>query len=121
MKTIGNILWFVLGGFFWALADFVAGIICCITIIGIPLGLQLFKFAGFVFWPFGKKVTPVSPHGLKTVLNIVWLILAGWYFALGYLFTGVIFCITIIGIPFGRQFFKMAHFVLLPLGNDFVK
>ncbi len=121
MKTIGNILWFLLGGVFWALAEFLAGIIACVTIIGIPLGLQLFKVAGFVLWPFGKKVTPVKPSGLKMVLNILWAITGGWISALGFLLTGVIFCITIIGIPFGRQYFKMAHFVLLPLGNDFVK
>lgn len=121
MRTIGNILWFILGGFFWAVCEFLAGIICCITIVGIPLGLQLFKFAGFVFWPFGKRVTPVNPNGFKTVLNIIWAIIFGWMYALGFLFSGLLLCITIIGIPFGRQFFKMAHFALLPLGNDFVK
>ena len=121
MRTLGNIIWFVFGGLFWAIGVFFAGIFCCITIIGIPLGLQLFKFAGFVLWPFGKKVTPVNPTGLKMVLNIIWAVFAGWEMALGFLFSGLLMCITIIGIPFGRQFFKMAHFALLPLGNDFVK
>ena len=121
MKTLGNILWFLLGGFITAILYFIEGILLCITIIGIPVGLQMFKLAGFVFWPFGKKVTAVNPSGFKTVLNILWAILFGWENALGALLIGVIFCITIIGIPFGRQFFKIAHFVLLPLGNDFTK
>ena len=119
MKTIGNILWLLLGGIFWAIADFIAGILLCITIIGIPVGLQMFKLARFVLWPFGKTVTPVNTSGFKALLNFVWAILFGWEMALGYLLSGVLLCITIIGIPFGRQFFKLAHFVLLPLGHDF--
>ena len=114
MKTIGNIIWFVFGGFFWALSAFFGGIIACVTIIGIPVGLQMFKFAGFVLWPFGKDVT-----GFKTVVNVLWAIFAGIWMAIGYIFTGVLFCITIIGIPFGKQYFKMARFVILPLGYGF--
>ena len=119
MKTLGNILWFLLGGIFWAIVEFLMGIFLCITIIGIPIGLQLFKFARFVLWPFGKRVTAVNPSGLKLVLNILWAVLLGWENALGFFFSGILLCITIIGIPFGLQFFKMAHFALLPLGNDF--
>ena len=121
MKTLGNILWVIFGGLFWAIGSFLAGIILCITIIFIPIGLQMFKIAGFVIWPFGKRVEKTKPSGFKTFLNVIWAILFGWEMALGYLLTGVILCITIIGIPFGRQYFKMAHFVFLPLGNDFVK
>ena len=120
MKTLGNILWLLFGGLMWGFVEFVLGLLWCITIIGIPLGLQLFKIGRFVIWPFGKKVTPVKPNGIKSFLNILWAILGGWVIALGYLLTGIIFCITIIGIPFGRQYFKIAHFALLPLGNDFV-
>ncbi len=120
MRTFGNILWVIFGGLIWAIIEFLSGLIACITIIGIPIGLKLFQFAKFVLWPFGKKVTPVKPSGFKTFLNIVWAVLFGWSMALGYLLTGVILCITIIGIPFGKQYFKMAHFALLPLGNDFV-
>ena len=119
MKTLGNILWVLLGGLEWAIALFFEGIICCVSIIGIPVGLQLFKLCKFVLWPFGKKVTPVKPSGLKKVLNIIWAIFFGWETALGFLLFGVLCCITIIGIPFGKQYFKMAKFVLLPLGNDF--
>ncbi len=120
MKTLGNIIWFVFGGLFWAIGNLIAGLLLCISIIGIPVGLQMFKLARFVLWPFGKAVTPVNPSGFKKVLNIVWAILFGWVMALGYLLTGLLFCITIVGIPFGKQYFKMSHFVLLPLGNDFI-
>lgn len=120
MRFIGNIIWVVFGGFFWAIAEFIMGIICCITIVGIPLGLQLFKVGRFVIWPFGKQVTAVSPNGIKAVLNLIWAIIFGWLYMLGYFLTGLLFCITIIGIPFGRQYFKMAHFILVPLGHDFV-
>ena len=120
MKTIGNIIWFVFGGLFWSIGAFIAGALLCVTIIGIPVGLQMFKLAKFVLWPFGKTVTPVNPTGTKQVLNIIWAVLFGWVMAVGYLITGLLFCITIVGIPFGRQYFKMAHFVLLPLGNNFV-
>ena len=121
MKTIGNILWVIFGGFFWCLTLLVSGLIMCVTIVGIPLGLQLFKLAKFVLWPFGKSVTKVNITGMKKVLNIIWAVLLGWEFALGYLFTGLLWCITIVGIPFGKQYFKIAHFVLLPLGRDFEK
>ena len=120
MKTLGNLIWIIFGGFFWSIFTFIGGLIACVTIIGIPLGIQLFKFARFVMWPFGKKVTPVSPSGFKLILNVIWAVLAGWETAVGFFLTGLLFCITIIGIPFGRQYFKMAHFALLPLGNDFV-
>ena len=119
MKTLGNIIWFVFGGIFWAIALFIAGIVTCLTVIGIPVGLQLFKLAGFVIWPFGKEVTNTSVTGFKTVINILWAIIAGWETCLGFLLTGLLFCITIIGIPFGLQYFKMARFVLLPLGYTF--
>ena len=119
MKTLGNILWFILGGVFWALDLFVTGVLLCITIIFIPVGIQMFQLGKFVLWPFGKQVTLVAPSGFKAVINFIWAILFGWIIALGFLLTGVLLCITIIGIPFGKQYFKMAHFVLLPLGRDF--
>lgn len=121
MKTIGNILWFILGGFLSAIGCFLEGILLCVTIIGIPIGLQMFKLAGFVWWPFGKTVQKVNPAGYKTVLNVIWAILAGWEHFLVYGLVGVIFCITIIGIPFGKQFFKIARFLITPLGYGFVK
>lgn len=119
MKTVGNILWIVLGGLFWAILEFISGVFLCITIIGIPVGLQLFKVAKFVLWPFGKQVVDAHPTGFKNIINVLWLITGGWVTALGYLLTGIFFCITIIGIPFGKQYFKIAKFILLPLGHDF--
>lgn len=119
MKTIGNIIWFIFGGIEWCILLFIAGLMCCITIIGIPVGLQLFKLAGFVVWPFGKTVRTVNPNGFKSVINVIWAIFFGWEIALGFLITGLLYCITILGIPFGLQYFKMASFVLLPLGHDF--
>lgn len=121
MKVIGNIIWFIFGGLEWCLVLLLAGIICCVTVIGIPVGLQLFKMAGFVIWPFGKSVQFTKVTGFKTFLNVLWAIFCGWEFALGFFFTGLIYCITIIGIPFGRQYFKLAKFIFLPLGREFVK
>lgn len=120
MKTLGNVLWFIFGGFFWAVSAFFGGILACITIIGIPVGLQMFKFARFVLWPFGKEVIQQNVTGFKTFINVLWAILAGIWMAIGYFLTGIILCITIIGIPFGKQYFKMARFVITPLGYDFV-
>lgn len=121
MKTLGNILWVIFGGLEWFLVLILEGVLCCVSIIGIPVGIQIFKMAKFVIWPFGKNVQAVKPSGFKQVVNVIWAISGGWMSALGFLFTGVLYCITIIGIPFGKQYFKMAKFILLPLGNDFVK
>lgn len=119
MKTLGNVLWIIFGGLGWCIGCFLSGILLCCTIIGIPVGLQLFKFAKFVLLPFGKNVVQVNPTGFKKFVNIVYAILIGWEVALSMLLTGCLFCITIIGIPFGKQYFKMARFVLTPLGYDF--
>ena len=119
MKLIGNILWVILGGLVWSIALFLNGLLCCVTIVGIPVGIQLFKMAGFVLWPFGKQVSDVKAKGLKFVLNVIWAVLFGWEYALGFLITGLLFCITIIGIPFGKQYFKLASFIILPLGREF--
>ena len=80
MKTIGNILWFVLSGLWLAIGYFVAGLVCCITIIGIPFGIQAFKLAGFALWPFGRTVVRQTTESsvLETVFNVIWLLLFGW-------------------------------------------
>ena len=119
MKTLGNIIWLIFGGLELALVSFFAGLLMCCTIIGIPVGIQLFKVAGFTIWPFGKELKNVSIKGYKNVINIIWACLLGWAISLIYILVGVLFCITIIGIPFGKQFFKLAGFVILPLGKDF--
>lgn len=120
MKVLGNILWIIFGGLWWAIAMFFLGVVYCCTIIFIPVGLQLFKLGKFVIWPFGKSVEKVNATGFKAFLNVLWAIFGGLWLAIGYFFTGLIFCITIIGIPFGKQYFKIAKFILAPLGKNFV-
>lgn len=120
MKTVGNVIWLIFGGLISCILAYLIGIILCVTILFIPVGLQFFKVGSFVLWPMGKHVVSVSPTGFKTVINVIWAIIGGWECALYYLFLGLFYCITIIGIPFGLQCFKMAQFVLLPLGKDFV-
>lgn len=114
MKTIGNILWFLLTGLWSAIAWFICGVLLCVTIIGIPFGKQCFKMASLVIWPFGRKVnTRFEKH---PIANILWAILFGWEYALGFLVTGLLWCITIIGIPFGKQCFKLAVLSFIPFG-----
>ena len=119
MRTLGNILWFLFGGFFSGLSWILAGIICCITIIGIPIGLQCFKFASLSFFPFKKDVK--YGGGVVSIIgNILWLIFFGIWMALENVIFGLLWCITIVGIPFGMQFFKIAKLSLTPFGSDIV-
>jgi uncharacterized membrane protein YccF (DUF307 family) len=122
VRVILNILWLVLSGIWVAIAYVIAGVILCITIIGIPFGMQAFKLAGYALWPFGRALVPSSTRnvGLSVIGNILWLILAGWWLALGHLITGIALCITIIGIPLGVASFKMAGAALVPFGKEIV-
>lgn len=114
MRLIGNIIWFILGGIWLGLGWALAGLVLCITIVGIPFGLQCFKAAKLTFAPFGKQVcVHFDKH---PVANLLWAIIAGWEMALGYLVSGVICCITIIGIPVGLQAFKIMKLAFLPFG-----
>ncbi|MBW3088957.1 YccF domain-containing protein [Bifidobacterium sp. 82T24] len=115
MRLIGNIIWLVLGGLFLAIGWALIGLVLCITVIGIPLGLQAFKMAQLTLTPFGKEIIYGGGLG-STMLNIVWLLLAGLWMALGYVAAGLVNCITVIGIPFGLQSFKMAKLALMPFG-----
>ena len=115
MRLMGNILWFIFGGFLSGLAWIAAGCLWCITIIGIPIGLQCFKFAGLAFWPFGKTVT-YGGGAASLIANVLWLIISGIPMAIGNVITGCLWCITIVGIPFGKQFFKIAKLSLMPFG-----
>ena len=107
MSTIANIIWIIFGGLVTAIGWCVAGLVFCITIIGIPLGRQCFKMASLTLAPFGKS-------------NIFWLILAGLPMAISYALLGAVYCITVIGIPIGLQCFKMAKLSLLPFGAQVV-
>ena len=115
MKIIGNILWFVFDGFLSGLGWVLAGCLWCITIIGIPIGTQCFKFAGLAFFPFGKEVV-YGGGTISLLANILWLIISGIPMAVGNFITGCLWCITLIGIPFGKQFFKIAKLSLMPFG-----
>lgn len=121
MRLIGNILWLVLSGFWLAVSYAVAGIVLCITIIGIPFGIQSFKLAGYSLWPFGRVVVEDPDRGAAgCVGNVLWLVLAGWWLALGHLFTGILLCLTIIGIPLGIANFKLVMVSLVPFGKEIV-
>ena len=113
MRVLGNILWIILGGLAIAIGWALVGLILCISIIGIPFGIQAFKMAGLTLTPFGKTVQYGGGVG-SALANILWVVLVGCWMALGYLGAGVLNCITIIGIPFGIQSFKMAKLALWP-------
>ena len=115
MKIIGNILWFLIEGLVLSLCWMLAGIVMCITIIGIPLGIQCFKLAGFVLFPFGKQISYGGGAG-KFLLNLIWILLCGWELALAAVLVGIFWCITIVGIPFGLQSFKLAKLAFMPFG-----
>ena len=118
MNFIGNILWLLLGGIIAAILWFIAGMILCLTVIGIPFGIQCFKIAAFVLWPFGKEIELGHFGAGGLILNIIWLIFLGWEVAITHLVIGAILCITIIGIPFGLQHFKFAKLGLSPFGAE---
>ncbi len=114
MRTIGNILWMLFFGLWSAVVWFFMGVLWSITIIGLPFGKQCFKIAGLVFWPFKKNVD--SNFGKHPIANVVWIIFGGLELAMAYVVGGAICCITVIGIPFGKQCFKLAALSLAPFG-----
>jgi uncharacterized membrane protein YccF (DUF307 family) len=114
MKTLGNIIWIIFGGLLSSIAWLILGLLLCITIVGIPFGKQCFKMAQLYLAPFGTEVqTHFEKH---PVMNIIWIVLCGWEMAVANLVTGIIFCITIVGIPFGKQWFKLTSLSLIPFG-----
>jgi uncharacterized membrane protein YccF (DUF307 family) len=115
MKTLGNIIWFIFGGFWGGLGWIAAGLLWSITIVGIPVGLQCFKFAKVSFWPFGKEIVYSTGTG-SFLLNIVWIIFSGIPLAIGHLLTAILLFISIIGIPFAAQSLKLARLALTPFG-----
>ena len=119
MKTFGNVLWIILGGGILSLLWFLVAVICFISIIGIPLGVQCLKFAGFVLYPFGREVEYGGNVG-HFLLNILWILVFGWELAMASVIVGLIWCITIVGIPFGLQSFKFAKLAIMPFGTTVV-
>ncbi|HEX6847012.1 MAG TPA: YccF domain-containing protein [Chitinophagaceae bacterium] len=123
MNLFGNIIWLIFGGLFAAIGYFIGGLLLCLTIIGIPWGIQCFKLAGLVLWPFGKNVISESSSAgcLSVLCNMIWILCGGWYTAVIHIFMGIILFITIIGIPWGRQHFKLVEISLMPFGKRIVE
>lgn len=119
MGCLGNFLWFIFGGALNGLSWLLIGILWCITVVGIPIGVQCFKLAALSCFPFGKEVKYGGGPG-SFVLNILWIILTGLPMALEHLSIGILLCITIIGIPFGLQQFKLAKLALMPFGSELI-
>lgn len=119
LRKIANVIWFIFGGLLLFIIWALLGVILCITLIGIPLGIQCFKAARLSAFPFGKKV--VLEFSEHPIANVIWAILVGWEMALVYLLSGILNCITIIGIPNGIQCFKFMKLSFFPFGADIVK
>ena len=121
VRILGNVIWFVLAGFWLWLVYVLAGILACILIITIPFGIAAFRIAGFVVWPFGRTTVPKPTAGVGSFIgNIVWLILLGWELALAHLATALLLAVTIIGIPLAVANVKLIPVSLWPLGREVV-
>ena len=120
MNLIGNLIWIICGGLFSAIGWWLAGILWCITIVGIPVSLQCFKMSSLSLNPFGKEVIDEG-GAVSCLLNIIWFFVSGLELAIGNFVIGCVLCVTIIGIPFGMQFFKIARLALFPFGARIVK
>ena len=120
MKFLGNIVWLVLGGLLVAIIYYLVGLLMCVTVIGIPFGVQLFKLGTYALWPFGHELVdgPSEPGCLSIVMNLLWILLGWWEIAIIHLVCGLILCITIVGIPWGGQHFKMAIGSIFPFGKE---
>jgi len=117
MRLILNLIWLILCGWWMAILYFLAGIICFILIITIPFGIASWRIAAYVLWPFGRSIEWRREAGVASIIgNIVWVILIGWWLAIGHLTSGIALCLTIIGIPLGLADFKMIPISLVPLG-----
>jgi uncharacterized membrane protein YccF (DUF307 family) len=117
LRLILNVIWLVLCGIWMAIAYALAGLLAFVLIITIPFGIAAFRIAGYVLWPFGRTIDKRPSSGLPSLIgNIIWVILFGWWLAIGHLVTGVLLCLTIIGIPLGLANFKIIPITLVPLG-----
>jgi len=121
MRTILNIIWVILAGFWLWVGYVFAGILLCIPIVTIPWAIASFRIARYSFWPFGREVVDKPTSGLGSLLgNVIWVILAGWWLAIGHIVSGIALCLTIIGIPMGIADFKLVPVSLMPLGKQIV-
>lgn len=122
MRLVLNIIWLVLCGFWMAVGYALAGIVMCILIVTIPFGLQAFKLASFALWPFGRELVD-HPHAnsvVSVIGNVIWVVLAGWWLALGHIITSIPLALTIIGIPFAWANLKLVPVSLFPFGREIV-
>lgn len=119
MGCLGNLIWFFTGGLISGIVWCIYGLLWCVTVVGIPIGVQCFKFATLAFAPFGKNVV-YGGGNVKLLINIIWLITSGLPMAVAYALVGILFYITIIGIPFGKQMFKFAKLALMPVGAEII-
>ncbi len=121
MRTLLNIIWFVLGGFWLFLGYALAGVLLCILIVTIPLGIASFRMASYALWPFGRAVVDKPGAGTgSALLNVVWIVLAGWWLAVGHITTAAAQAVTIIGIPLAIANLKMLPVCLVPFGKQIV-
>ncbi len=120
MKFLGNIFWLLFGGIIIAIIYFMVGLVICVSIIGIPFGVQLFKLGSYALWPFGRELVdrPNEPGCLSVFMNLIWILFGWWEIAILHLVFGLLFCITIVGIPWGLQHFKMAIASVFPFGKE---
>jgi uncharacterized membrane protein YccF (DUF307 family) len=121
VRTIGNVLWFLLAGFWLAIGYVVAGIVAFVLIVTIPFGIASFRLAGFVLWPFGRTVVWQRTAGIWSVIgNVIWFLVVGWELAVLHLVAGLLLAVTIVGIPFAIACWKMVPLALMPLGREVI-
>ena len=121
MRTVLNVVWLIFAGFWMAIGYALVGLVCFITIIGIPFGIACFRIANYCLWPFGRTIEVRRDAGAGSLIgNVIWLLLAGWWLALGHVAAGIAFCVTIIGIPLGLASFKVIPITLFPLGVEII-
>jgi uncharacterized membrane protein YccF (DUF307 family) len=122
MKLLGNLIWLIFGGIIIAIEYFIGSLILMITIIGIPFGIQTLKMAALAIWPFGRdtRMHSRSSGCLYILMNVLWLLTGGLWIAATHAIFGILLCITIIGIPFGMQHFKLTAIALSPFGRDII-
>lgn len=121
MRTIGNVLWFLLAGWWLALYYLLCGVVACLLVVTIPFGIAAFRLAGYSLWPFGRTVEVSRDAGAASMIgNILWIVLFGWHLCLAHIAAGIALCLTVIGIPFGIAAFKLSVLSLVPLGTRVV-
>ena len=123
MNFLGNLVWLIFGGLLTAIMYWIAGLLLCCTIIGIPFGVQLLKIGMLALWPFGHELVPKPGNSAgctSVIFNVLWILLGWWEVALTHITFGLILCCTIVGIPWGLQHFKLALASVLPFGKEIV-